>query len=145
TLSSISMSTEDFTVSQIKCLDGFSEVQAETLAAEKGIEVEGNAGDTVRVAQISNDDWVGYSQVDFRTGASSLVLRVASAQGGGKIDISIDGCITGEAGESIGSCDVVSTGGATTFAELACEITAPGGPHDLCLTFSGNPAFELDS
>lgn len=145
TLQSVSMSTEDFTVSQLKCLDGFSEVPAETLAAEQGIEVEGIAGDTVRVAQIGNDDWVGYSQVDFRDGATQLVLRVASAQGGGKIDVSIDGCIQGEAGTSVGTCDVASTGGASTFAELTCAITAPGGPHDLCLTFSENPAFEIDS
>ncbi len=130
TLTPISMSTEDFTVTQLKCLDGFSEVQAETLAGENGIEVEGNAGDTIRVAEISAGDWVGYSQVDFRTGATSLVLQVASAQGGGKIDVSIDDCITGETGESIGSCDVVGTGGATTFAELRCAITAPAGAHD---------------
>ena len=29
----ITMSTEDFTVPQVQCLDGFAEVQAETLAA----------------------------------------------------------------------------------------------------------------
>ncbi len=145
TLNGITMSTEDFTVSQLKCLNGFAEVQAETLAAEQGIEVEGNAGETVRVGQISNGDWVGYSQVDFRNGATSLVLRVASAQGGGTIDVSIDGCVTGEAGTSIGTCAVTTTGGATTFAELTCEIAGPAGPHDLCLTFSGNPSFALDS
>lgn len=144
-LNQITMSTQDFTVSQIKCLDGFDEVQAETLAAEKGIEVEGNAGETVRVSAISNDDWVGYSQVDFRDGAKTLVLRVASAQGGGKINVSLDDCITGDAGESVGSCDVVATGGATTFAELRCPITAPAGAHDLCLKFTNSPAFELDS
>lgn len=145
TLNGITMSTDDFTVSQLKCLNGFDEVQAETLAAENGIEVEGNAGETVRVAQISNGDWVGYSQVDFRNGATKLVLRVASAQGGGTIDVKLDDCITGEAGASVGSCEVASTGGATTFAELTCDITAPGGPHDLCLHFADNPSFALDS
>lgn len=145
TINPITMSTEDFTVAQVKCLDGFSEVQAETLAAEQGIEVEGVAGETVRVAEISNGDWVGYSQVDFRTGATSLVLQVASAQGGGTIDISLDDCITGDPGTSIGSCEVPSTGGADTFEALSCEINAPAGPHDLCLTFSGSPAFEIDS
>lgn len=145
TLNGITMSTEDFTVSQLKCLDGFAEVQAETLAAEQGIEVEGKAGETVRVAEISNGDWVGYSQVDFRDGASTLVLRVASAQGGGVVDVRIDGCVTGEAGTSIGTCTVMSTGGADTFAELSCPITETSGGHDLCLSFSDNPSFELDS
>lgn len=144
-LNQITMSTDDFTVNQIACLNGFAEVQAETLAGERGIEVEGNAGQTVRVAQISNNDWVGYSQVDFRNGASSLVLKVASAQGGGTIDVRIDGCLTGKEGTSIGTCEVASTGGASTFAPLTCEIAGPAGPHDLCLHFSGNPSFEFDS
>lgn len=141
----ITMSTEDFTVSQVECLDGFAEVQAETLAAENGIEVEGIAGETVSVAQIANGDWVGYSQVNFRNGASKLVLRVASAQGGGNIDVRIDGCLMGEEGTSVGSCEVAATGGADTYAELTCDIEAPAGPHDLCLHFAGDPAFELDS
>ena len=144
-LNPITMSTEDFTVSQLKCLNGFDEVQAETLAAEQGIEVEGNAGDTVRVGQISNNDWVGYSQVDFRNGATKLVLRVASAQGGGSIDVRLDGCITGEAGTSVGTCEVASTGGANMYADLTCTIAAPEGAHDLCLHFADNPSFVVDS
>ncbi|HEY6726396.1 MAG TPA: family 43 glycosylhydrolase [Polyangiaceae bacterium] len=141
----LTMSAEDYTISQLKCLDGFAEVEAERLAQEHGIEVEGLAGETVRVASIQNGDWVAYSQVDFRDGATSLVAQVASAGGGGTIDILIDGCIGGAQGTSIGSCEVVSTGGADTFAPLTCTLTETSGAHDLCLAFSGNPAFELDS
>jgi len=146
-LKSTTMSTQDFTVDQIKCLDGFSEVEAETLAAEKGIEVLGTAGQTVRVGELDDGDWVGYSQVDFRDGATKLVLRVASAEGGGQIDVRVGGCgeFTGEPGTSIGTCEVPSTGGAQTYAELACTIAGPAGPQDLCLQFSGSPSFEIDS
>lgn len=144
-LSEVTMSADDFTITQLECLDGFAEVEAETLAAESGIEVEGKAGETVRIAQIGDGDWVGYSQVNFRDGASKLVLQVASAQGGGMIDVRIDGCITGEQGTSVGTCSVAGTGGMDTFAELTCEIEAPSGPHDLCLHFSESPAFQLDS
>src|SRR5690606_15204866 len=144
-LNPLTMSTDDHTVSQIKCLDGFAEIEAERLAEEHGIEVEGLAGETVRVAQIENGDWIAYSQVDFRDGATSLVLQLASAAGGGTIDVLIDGCIGGEAGTSIGSCEVTSTGGADTFAPLTCTLTETSGPHDLCLSFSGNPSFEIDS
>jgi hypothetical protein len=97
------------------------------------------------VASIQDGDWVAYSQVDFRDGATSLVAQVASAAGGGTIDVLIDGCIGGAQGTSIGSCEVVSTGGADTFAPLTCALTETSGAHDLCLSFSGNPAFELDS
>jgi arabinoxylan arabinofuranohydrolase len=144
-LNQITMSTEDFTVTQLKCLDGFAEVQAETLAGEHGIEVEGKAGETVSVAQISEGDWVGYSQVDFRNGATKLVLKVASAQGAGNIDVRIDNCLTGEDGTAIGTCTVAATGGATTFDTLTCDITGPAGPHDLCLHFGDNPSFAIDS
>jgi arabinoxylan arabinofuranohydrolase len=143
----ITMSTENTTVDQIKCLDGFAEVQAETLAAESGIEVEGLAGGTVRVAQIAAGDWVGYSQVDFRSGATTLVARVASAAGGGVIDVRIDGCddFTSVPGSSIGTCQVVSTGGADTYADLSCSLAQTSGAHDLCLSFSGDTSFTIDS
>lgn len=99
-------------------------------------------GGTDRDAQ---RDWVGYSQVDFRSSATRLVLRAASANGGGSIDVRIDGCVTGEQGTSIGTCEVTSTGGADTYAELACPIESTQGGHDLCLRFSNNPSFQLDS
>ncbi len=147
TIDQTTMSTEDFTVDQVRCLNGFAEVQAETLAAESGIEVEGQAGETVRIAQIDDGDWIGYSQVDFRAGASTLVVRVASESGGGTIDVRIDGCadFTSEAGTSVGTCEVMSTGGAETYADLSCSITETSGPHDLCLSFSDNPSFQIDS
>ncbi len=145
TFSTLDMSTEDYTVEQIKCLDGFQEIEAERLAEQRGIEVEGAAGGIVRVAQISAGDWVAYSQVDFRDGATQWVARVASAAGSGSIDIVIDGCIGGKAGTSIGTCQVMSTGAADTYATLTCPITETSGPHDLCLKFADNPSFELDS
>jgi arabinoxylan arabinofuranohydrolase len=144
-INTLSMSTGDYTVSQVKCLDGFAEVEAERIAEEHGIEVEGRAGSKVRVAKIDNGDWVAYSQVDFRDGATKLVIQVASASGGGTIDVLIDGCIAGKKGTSIGSCRVTSTGGAESFAPLSCTLTKTSGPHDLCLAFSGSPKFEIDS
>jgi arabinoxylan arabinofuranohydrolase len=144
-ITTLSMSTEDSTVSQVKCLDGFAEVEAERLAQEHGIEVEGRAGETVRVAQIDDGDWVAYSQVDFREEATNLVLKVASASGGGTIDVLIDGCIAGKTGTSIGLCEVTSTGGANTFATLSCTLASTSGAHDLCLEFSDGPQFEIDS
>jgi arabinoxylan arabinofuranohydrolase len=145
TLTKLPMSLQDFTVAQLKCLDGHMEVQAETLAGESGIEVLGHAGDVVRVGEIDAGDWVGYSQVDFHESSTSLVLQVSSLAGGGTIEVSIDGCLTGEGGTSIGTCDVMGTGGAEVFSELSCSLMETSGPHDLCLSFSGDTAFELDS
>lgn len=145
TINQVTMSTDDYTVTQLKCLDGFSEVQAETLAEEHGIEVDGKAGEVVHIADISNGDWIAYSQVDFRDGATKWVGKVASAAGGGTIDVVVDGCIAGAMGTSVGSCEVVSTGGASTYAEITCTIEETSGAHDLCLKFSGSPSFVIDS
>jgi len=139
------MSTDDFTVEQLRCLDGFEEVQAETLAVEHGVEVEGRAGETVHVAAIHDGDWIGYSQVDFRAGATQLVLQVAAQTGGATIDVHIDGCLTGDPGTSLGTCQVAATGGRETYAALACTIADTAGAHDLCLRFSGDPEFTIDS
>ncbi len=144
-INAMSMSTSDFTVSQLKCLNGFEEVEAERFGAERGIEVFGDSGKTVRVADLDPGDWVAYSQVDFRNGATKLVAKVAAEASGGTIDVVLDGCIDGSEGTSVGTCTVQSTGGLSTYSELTCAISAPGGAHDLCLKFSGNTAFELDS
>lgn len=141
------MSTADTTVAQIKCLDGFSEVEAERMAAQKGIEVEGDGDIGVHVVDLDPGDWIGYSQVDFWDGATKLVVKVASAAGGGEIDVRIDGCgdFTDQAGTSIGTCEVPATGGDTTFVDLECTLTQTSGGHDLCLQFAGNTDFRLDS
>jgi arabinoxylan arabinofuranohydrolase len=144
TINTLSMSTEDGTVDQIKCLDAFTEVEAERFARASGIEVEGDAGETVRLADIDDGDFIAYSQVDFREGATALVFQVASGASGNTIDVVLDGCLGDAEGTSVGTCDVMSTGGGDTFAELRCAIDAAGGPHDLCLKFSGGD-FEIDS
>jgi arabinoxylan arabinofuranohydrolase len=135
TLNTIQMTSDDYTVPQLKCLDGFQEVEAETIAEQEGIEVLGKAGDRVRVADIQTGDWVRYSQVDFRMGATKLVATV-SASPGDSIDVRIDGC---NDGASIGTCDLGDTDG---FSGVSCDITATSGGHDLCLVFTGSPEFD---
>jgi len=146
-ITQMEMSTEDTTIDQIKCLDGFTEIQAETIAAQNGIEVEGNGTNGVSVTSIEDGDWVGYSQVDFAGGANSWTGRVASNGAGGTIEIYVDGCddFTSEPGTLIGSCAVTDTGGADTFADLSCDIEPTTGPHDLCLFFTGTASFKVDS
>jgi arabinoxylan arabinofuranohydrolase len=146
-ITQMEMSLEDTTVQQIKCLDGFSEVEAERMAAQNGLEVDGDGEVGVRLVEIEAGDWVGYSQVDFREGASAIVLQVAAAAAGGTIDVRIDGCddFTSAPGSSLGTCEVMSTGDADTVAELSCPLTSATGPHDLCLAFGGTASFELDS
>ncbi len=143
----LTMNTEATSVAQVKCLDGFAGVEAETMAAQSGVEVEGDGATGVSVVDIDTGDWVGYSQVDFHDGASGFSARVASASGGGAIEIRIDGWddFTSEAGTAVGTCEVTATEGMDTFAEVSCPISETAGPHDLCLKFTGDDSFRLDS
>ncbi len=143
----LAMSTESSTVEQLKCLDGLTEIQAERMAAQRGIEVDGNGETGVHIVDIDTGDWVGYSQVDFHDGVTLFHARVASTSGDGSIEIRVDGCddFTAEPGSSLGTCAVTATGEASTFADISCPISSTSGPHDLCLVFTGNDSFELDS
>jgi arabinoxylan arabinofuranohydrolase len=104
----------------------------------------------VTLTEIHNEDWVGYSQVDFGDGASRLLARVAAAASrGGSIQVYVDGCdvFSNLPGERIGSCSVGETGGWQNWLDIQCEIELTAGLHDVYLRFSGTgegPLFNLD-
>lgn len=145
-IAQLGMSDGDVTVQQLRCLNGFTEVEAERMAAQSGIEVEGDGDLGVRIVDIDSGDWLRYSQVDFRGGANTLALRVVAPEAGGTVDVRVDGCgSASEPGTSLGVCDIPSTAGEPE--ELTCTLAAgaTAGPHDLCLVFGGSASFELDS
>lgn len=146
-IAQLAMTPAPTTVDQLKCLDGLTTIEAETIAAQRGIEVEGNGAVGVSVTAIDDGDWIGYSQVDFGAGVVTFNARVAAAAAGGAIEVRIDGCddFTSEPGSVIGTCEVPSTGGAQTWLELSCPVTETSGAHDLCLRFTGSSTFNLDS
>lgn len=143
----LAMTPAPTTVAQVKCLDGFTTIEAEAIAAERGVEVQGNGNTGVSVTALDDGDWVGYSQVDFRAGAVTFNARVAAAAAGGTIEVRIDGCddFTSAPGSVIGTCTVPSTGGAETWLDVSCPVTQTSGAHDVCLRFSGGATFALDS
>ena len=132
-------------VEQLKCLDAFSRMEAETMAAQSGIEIEfaDESGTRVgvNVGYIDDHDWIEYSQVDFGAGASSFHARVASSSSsGGTIQIYVDGC---GSGTLLGSCAVSPTGGWQAWTDVQCPITTTTGVHDLCLQFAGTTGEPL--
>ena len=84
-------------VAQLRNFDAFSRLEAETLADQRGIEVDVAEDDGTRVGVTVTDlhdgDWIGYSQVDFGAGATTFRARVASGStNGGSIQVYVDGC-----------------------------------------------------
>lgn len=132
-------------VAQLKCVDAFSRMEAETMAAQKGIEIgfalDGDTKTGVNVTEIHEGDWIGVSQVYFADGADTFVARVASdAADGATIELRIDGCddFTSKPGTTLGNCAVPGTGGWQIWKDVTCPMERVAGVHDLCLRFTGN-------
>lgn len=127
-------------VAQLRALDARARIEAETMADQRGIEVDFavDAGSRVGVAvtQLENGDWIGYSQLNFGDGISSFRARVKPGAAAGAIEILLDGCkdFNGAEGKLLASCEVPgSASGAWTDVECGTPRTL--GVHDLCLRF----------
>jgi arabinoxylan arabinofuranohydrolase len=137
-------------VAQLQSVDAFSRMEAEAMADQRGVEIEfatdGASTVGVDVTDLQDQDWIGYSQVDFGAGASAIHARVASdAPAGAAIEVYQDGCgvFTDEPGTLIGACAVPNSGGPQSWVDVECPVTASSGVHDLCLRFVGSGGPQL--
>ena len=116
----------------------FVRQEAETFAAQSGIETEKCSEGGMDVGYIQNGDWVKIAGVDFgSTGAHGFTARVASNGAGGNIEIR-----TGSStGTLIGTCSVPATGGWQTWTTRTTTVTTTTGVHDVYLRFTGGSSF----
>lgn len=133
--------TEDG-VKQIENLNPKVRVEAETFAAQSGIETEpGNEGGMV-LTDIDHNDWIKLRGVDFGSGVSKFTVRAAALGAGGHIELRIGG----PDGKLIGNCQVKTTGGNQVWKDFSCEIKEATGVQDLYMKFTGgnNDMFRMD-
>jgi arabinoxylan arabinofuranohydrolase len=114
-------------------LNPFVRVEAETIAWEEGIETVKDEKTGVYVTDISNGDYIKVRSVDFGKGAKSFDANVASATGGGSIEIHVGS----PTGTLLGTCVVKSTGGATNWTVQSCKVNKVKGSHDIYFVFKG--------
>jgi arabinoxylan arabinofuranohydrolase len=117
----------------VATLNPFARTEAETIAWEKGIETEACSEGGVAVTSIDKGDYIKVKEVEFGGGATSFAARVASASGGGAIELRLDSV----KGTLIGTCAVPKTGGAQTWATELATVSGVTGKHDLFLKFTG--------
>jgi len=101
----------------------------------------GTSGDRcVMLVSITDGSWVNLKGVDFANGATSFVVRAASASAGGSIEVR-----TGSnTGTLAGTCAIPSTGGASTWQDITCSINMTAGVKDyLYLVFKGSSNFRI--
>jgi arabinoxylan arabinofuranohydrolase len=114
-------------------LNPYVQTEAETIAWESGVEIEGCSEGGMDVTSIENGDYITVRAVDFATGAISFDARVASATDGGNIELRLDS----PTGKLIATCPVHNTGGQQTWATVSCPVSGTTGKHDLYLKFVG--------
>jgi arabinoxylan arabinofuranohydrolase len=128
-------------VQQIANLNPYARVEAETMNAQSGIETEVASGGGMNLTSISDGDWVRLRSVDFGTaGARTFSARVASATGGGAIEVRL----TSATGMVVGTLPVPNTGGAQVWMSATTAVTGATGVKDLYLRFTGS-GFNVDS
>jgi hypothetical protein len=115
----------------------FSPIEAESFDAQAGIQTGAASEGGQYVGWIQNGDYVVYHAVDFGNNASKFEARVASATGGGKIEVRLGGL----AGPLAGTCSVAGTGGWQNWTTVACNVGGLSGNHDLYLKFAGGSGY----
>ena len=116
-------------------LDAFaSKRQADEYRSANSASVVNDYGIHWSVA-CNNGGWIEFPNVDFGSGPSYSVVRLASnntGMSGAQLQFRLDS----PTGTVIATHNVLNTGGTTNFVDLSTGISNATGKHDLYLTFS---------
>jgi hypothetical protein len=129
-----------------------SYISADCYSASQGtITVESATGDTSpsgvdgnQAAELSNGDYLEYSNIDFGSGSSQFDARVASGAAGGVSGL-VEVVLDNPDNSPVGSFAVANTGGWSSWETIPANISTVTGTHNVYLEFvsgaTGNPAF----
>lgn len=130
-------------VAQLKALDPFQRVEAETFAWNAGVKTRAmDEGDPVNrvLTDIQSGDWIALSQVDFGDGgATTFTAAIANVKADGFIELRLDRVD----GERIGTLPISLADAGTGWTELSTTISSVQGVHDLYLVFAGPQGIDL--
>lgn len=122
---------------QIKALNPYERVEAETIAWSKGIKAdacnqEGSLvkGINMKVTEITNGDYLAVSNADFGSGSGKFTMHAAGLAGG-TVELHLDGT----AGQKVGEVQVPA-GDGNTWTDVSCNASVSGN-HNLYLVFKG--------
>ncbi|MGG1550191.1 carbohydrate-binding protein [Paenibacillus ferrarius] len=127
-------------VPQLKNLDPYTRVEAETIGWNGGISTETTTqpggmvpGINLDVTSINDGDWTAVSKVDFGAGAGTFAANVASDSNGGTIELHLDSAT----GALIGTLPISNTGGANSWQVKTTNVSGATGVHDLYMVYRG--------
>jgi hypothetical protein len=113
--------------------DKAERVNANSFAAQNGIQKAPCSEGGECIGWIEQGDWVRYEKIDLRQRCSQIEFRTASATQGGIIEIRLDK----PGGELLGTCAIPNTGGWQAWSSFKAKIKPTSGIKTLCLVFRG--------
>lgn len=133
-------------VKQIKHVNPFARVEANTFAWSAGITVQSTTEASLRkpdigmvIADIDNGDWTAVAGVDFGEGASSFAAAVSGADEGSIMELRLDR----PDGKLIGTLVMPKTDDSDRWIELTTSVEGVEGIYDLYFVFKGKAGRKL--
>ncbi|MGW4214732.1 glycoside hydrolase family 43 protein [Lentzea sp. NPDC004789] len=122
---------------QADTLNPFVRQEAETIAWGSGIETEPSSGGGMNVGWLENGDWIKVRGAAFGAGASKFSARVASASGGGTLEVRLGSA----SGTVVARCTVPGTGGWQQWTTVSCPVSGLSGTQDVYFRFAGGSGY----
>jgi arabinoxylan arabinofuranohydrolase len=119
---------------QIKKLNPYDTIQAETIWKQKGIKTDFCDEGGVMVTKISDGAYTSLKGVDFAGGAKKIEVRASSATGGGTVEVHLDS----ETGALVASCAVSATGGWQTWKTFSSDVANCKGVNNVFFVYKGS-------
>ena len=133
-------------VDQVKDLDPFRVIEAETFAWQQGLataKVDGGSAQfgtqapNLVVRDVDDGDWSALSSVDFGVGAASVTARVKPLVEGATVEVRLDD----REGAVVGTLDLDTPVG--EWADVTAALEGVRGVHDVYFTFAGPAGVDL--
>ena len=127
-------------ISQLKTINPYERIDAETVAWNAGIKIADCAGEgklfkdfNRQITDLQDGDWTSVAQAAFGDrGAAEFTVKAAS-KSGGQIEIHMDS----PEGALVGTVNVEATGSENTFKEFSCKLDRITDTHNVFLVFKG--------
>lgn len=128
-------------ISQLKTINPYERIDAETVAWNAGIKIADCAEEgklfkdfNRQITDLQNGDWTSVAQAAFGDrGAAEFTVKAAS-KSGGQIEIRMDS----PEGALVGTVNVEATGSEDTFKEFSCKLDRITDTHNVFLVFKGD-------
>lgn len=125
--------TKEGVINSVSDLDPFNRVEAETIAWSEGLKTASGDKAGVYVTHIQDGDYIKVRSVNFGKRAKEFEASVASASGGGRIEIRL-----GDVDRTLlGVCEIKNTGGWQNWETVSTKVNKVKGTYDVYFVFKG--------